>query len=192
VIPASRPHADQRGRTTFTIRRGLPAEIDVLCALDADASTLYASAGLDLILPPDHEFCIAERDRWLHCLTAGTSLLAVDPAGTAIGFAAAGTMDNQPYLDQLSVRASSTRRGVGSALLGAIEQLTIDAGETVLWLLTYDHLPWNRPFYQRNGYALVPEPECGAELLRELAYQREWLPLPNSRVVMRKRLGAGF
>ena len=190
MISVSRSHADQVGRTTFTIRRGLPSEIGTLCAIDADASTLFERAGIDLNLPAEHEFSVAERNRWLRCLIAGTSLLAVDPADAVIGFAAAETMDGRPYLDQLSVRASSTRLGVGAALLGAIEQLTIDAGETVLWLMTYDHLPWNRPFYERSGYAIVPEAACGPELLRELAYQRRWLPLPDRRVVMRKRLTA--
>lgn len=174
------------GAARFCIRVGARADIDILCAIDSDAASLFELAGFDLNLPSDHEFAVAERNRWLRCLAAGTALLALDARGVAIGFAAAGILDGQPYLDQLSVRTVCMRRGVGSALLRAIEDLTRHNGGRDLWLTTYGHLTWNRPFYERAGFVIVPERECGPEVLRELAYQRRWLPSPEQRVIMRK------
>jgi len=46
------------------------------------------------------------------------------------------------------------RRGVGSALLTAAENSVRAGGARALWLTTYDHLPSNRPFYERAGYVL--------------------------------------
>ena len=175
-------------RVATTIRVGSLPDIDNLCAIDSDAASLFETAGFDLNLPPDHEFAVAERNRWLGCLAAGTTLLALDADGAAIGFAAAGILDGRPYLDQLSVRTSSTRRGIGSALLRAIEDLTRRNGGRDLWLATYSHLAWNQPFYERAGFVVVPERECGPEMLSELAYQRRWLPCPEQRVIMRKDL----
>jgi hypothetical protein len=39
---------------------------------------------------------------------------------------------------------------------------------------------------KRAGFVVVPERECHPEILRELAYQRRWLPCPEQRVSMRK------
>jgi hypothetical protein len=72
----------------FALRVATALEIDALCVIDDDATLLYQSAGLDLSLPPDHEFCIEERRRWSECLAAGTVLLAVSASGEPIGCAA--------------------------------------------------------------------------------------------------------
>jgi GNAT superfamily N-acetyltransferase len=164
------------------------AEIGTLCEIDADASTLFVEAGLDLDLPPDHEFLVAERSRWLRSLELGRTLLMTGSTGIALGFAASGTRDGQPYLDQLSVRTHFMRIGVGRALLRATERIARATGGRTLWLTTYRHLPWNRPFYERAGFAVVPEAEWGPEMRAELDYERRWLPVPHERVVMRKDL----
>lgn len=124
-------------------------------------------------------------------MEAGTALLASDASGEPIGFAAAGMLDGEPYLDQLSVRTNFMRLGIGTALIDAVASNAARAGSRVLWLTTYRHLPWNRPFYERAGFVAMPEHECGREILEVLRYQRCWLPFPEERVVMRKMLGRG-
>jgi GNAT superfamily N-acetyltransferase len=172
------------------LRTGSVAEIDTLCEIDADASTLFVEAGLDLDLPASHEFIVAERSRWLRSLAAGKTLLIIGSTGAVLGFAASGTRDGEPYLDQLSVRTYSMRIGLGSALLAATEDMARAGGGRVLWLTTYRHLPWNRPFYERAGFTVVSEVDCGPEMMAELMYERRWLPMPHERVVMRKELHA--
>jgi GNAT superfamily N-acetyltransferase len=173
------------------IRRASRDEIDILCDIDLDASRLFERAGMYLEPASEPEISAADRARWLRCLEAGTVLLAVDAAGEPVGFAAAAMLDDEPYLDQLSVRTKFMRMGVGTALLNAILAMTGDAGGRALWLTTYRHLPWNRAFYERAGFLAVPESECGPEISRELDYQRRWLPLPGQRVVMRKASARG-
>jgi GNAT superfamily N-acetyltransferase len=176
--------------TPFVIRAGRVEDLETLCEIDTDAATLFEHAGLFLDLPRDHEFSVDERLRWERSLAAGNALLAVDPDGHAIGFAACGTLDSEPYLDQLSVRTHAMRRGVGSAMLSAVEAMVRSAGGRTLWLTTYGHLPWNRPFYERVGFIVTPEQDCGPQIRGELCYQRRWLPAPNERVAMRKLLVA--
>jgi GNAT superfamily N-acetyltransferase len=184
--------ATPRGASSgLLIRVGSVEEIETLCEIDTDASALFEHAGLFLDLPRDHEFAVAERQRWQRSLAAGAALLAADASGRALGFAACATLDGQPYLDQLSVRTDAMRRGVGSALLAAAEASVRPGGARALWLTTYGHLPWNRPFYERAGYVLVPEQDCGPDIRQELNYQRRWLPAPHERVAMRKPLTSG-
>src|SRR5580704_11396461 len=131
-----------------SIRVATPAELDTIVAIDEDAAQLYAQAGLHLVLPDDHPFTVNERACWWRSLERGSTLVAVDDGGAPIGFAALEIIDGAPYLDQLSVRLASMRRGVGRALLArAIGWGRERRGD--LWLTTYDHLPWNRPFYEK-------------------------------------------
>src|SRR5262252_6070345 len=96
-------------------------ELDTLCDIDLDASRLFDQAGLELA--PEHrvEFAAAERSRWLQCLSSGTVLVASDRSGVPVGFAALRVLDGEPYLEQLSVRMNSMRRGIGATLLSAAE-----------------------------------------------------------------------
>jgi len=174
----------------ISIRGASIEEIDVLCDIDRDASVLFEQAGLYLELPADHEFCVAERTHWLRCLAAGTTLLALDTAGAPIGFMATGLLDAEPYVDQLSVRTTFMRQGVGTALLAATAERMRNAGWRALWLSTYRHLPWNRPFYERRGFAVVAPDTIGRELAARMAFERRWLPRPEERVAMRMPLTA--
>jgi len=168
----------------ITLRTASVLEIDTLYAIDLDASRLYEQAGLRMEFSSDHEFIVAERARWQQCLSAGTCLLATDTRGEPLGFAATGQLDGEPYLDQLSVRVSAMRRGIGTLLLDAVTEMVSDTGGRTLWLITYSQLRWNRPFYERRGFVAVPEDRCGPEIRHELSYQRRWLPLPQQRLVM--------
>jgi GNAT superfamily N-acetyltransferase len=172
----------------FELRLGTEADLDLLCDIDLDAGTLFVRAGLDLDLPAGHEFFVYERARWLSSLISGRTLVAMESDGGAIGFAAMGVRDEEAYLDQLSVRTRFMRMGVGTALLRAAERMVQHARQRTLWLTTYGHLDWNRPFYERAGFMVVPEAACGPEILGEIAFERRWLPCPDQRVIMRKRL----
>jgi hypothetical protein len=61
-------------------------------------------------------------------------------------------------------------------------------GGAAIWLTTYAHLPFNRPYYLRHGYEVVPEAACGADVRHHLDEQRRYLPEPASRVAMRRLL----
>jgi GNAT superfamily N-acetyltransferase len=172
----------------FTIRRALPSEIDVLNDIDDDASTLYAQHGLPIELGQDHVFARAERARWLRATERGRAFLAVDPTGLGVGFAALDVVDDAPYLDQLAVRAAAMRQGIGGRLLARSADWAREAGSSTIWLTTYDHVPFNRPYYERHGYRVMPEEACGPGVLHHIRDQRCYLPAPAQRVAMRRLL----
>ena len=166
---------------TVLFRAGEPADLPVLLDIDLDAGLLFERAGMYLDLPESHEFSVTERERLRASLTAGATTIAMDPRGRPLAFVAMGLRDRAPYIEQISVRADSTRRGIGSMLLDRALREASDA-----WLTTYDHLPWNRPFYERHGFVRVPEEDCGPDLCADLEFQRRWLPLPAQRIAMRR------
>lgn len=174
-----------RGRVD--LRVGTVADIGALQAIDLDASELFIGAGLDVDLPG--EFLQAELERWLQSLASGHAILAVEAGDRVVGFASRGMLDGEPYLDQLSVLRSCMRRGIGRALLQATICAAQETAAQALWLTTYGHLPWNRPYYERAGFAVVPEADCGPEMRRTLALERRFLPRPEERLAMKKDLG---
>lgn len=172
----------------MTVRLARADDIDTLVAIDDDASALYAAHGLALGVMEGDPFAVAERGRWLAAAEAGRALLAVDAGGTPLGFAALDVVDGAPYLDQLAVRTSAMRRGIGRVLLAHAIEWAEAQGADALWLTTYAHLPFNRPYYERAGFVVVCETECGAGIRHHLAEQRRALPAPDERVAMRLRL----
>ena len=185
-IAAEPRRDDVSGIAGLRFRAGDVGDLTTLLEIDQDSSLLFERAGLYLDLPEAHEFPVSEREHLLASLTAGLTIIAMDARGHALAFVALGERDGSPYVEQISVRAEFTRRGIGSALLDLALRTADARNALAAWLTTYDHLPWNRPFYERHGFVRVPEAECGFGIRAELEFQRRWLPLPAQRIAMRR------
>jgi GNAT superfamily N-acetyltransferase len=159
-------------------------ELPLIDAIDEDAGSLYAEHGMVFELSYHHPFVSAERARWAAAIADGRLWLSLDARGAAVGFIACSTLDDAPYVEQLSVRRRHMRRGLGRRLLALAFAWSAPHD---LWLTTYGHLPWNGPYYRRHGFEPVEERAVGDELWRVLARQRTCLPLPEQRVAMRRR-----
>jgi GNAT superfamily N-acetyltransferase len=168
-----------------TIRTARADELPVLVSIDDDAGTLYAEWGLELALPETHPFTVAERALWGGAIERGAVYLALDGAREPIGFAALVLLDGVAYLDQLSVRRRAMRRGVGRRLLEVAIHWARSQSQRALTLTTYRHLPFNRPFYERQGFLILPDAEVTPGLAHHLEEQRRYLPMPEQRVAMR-------
>ncbi len=173
------------GRTP-SLRIARVDEIDELVDIDEDAGALFAEAGLPIELAPDCPFLVAERAQWLRELELQWVFLAVDERDRGLGFAALDVLDGEPYLEQLSVRRGAMRRGIGRQLLQRAFAWAAERDGDFLWLTTYGHLTWNRPFYEREGFVVVPEGDWGRGIAHHVADQRRWLPHPEQRVAMRR------
>lgn len=171
---------------TVTLRKAKKDELGALVAIDDAASELYSNAGLHIEFGHDHPFVVAEAVRWSCAIEHGLADVAVGPRDEPIGFIILGTVDGEPYLDQLSVHPDAMRQGIGSALLNAAIRW---AGNRPLWLTTYSHLPWNKPYYERSGFSDVAEHLIGPELGGIIQHQRSVLPDPQCRIAMVLRPG---
>jgi GNAT superfamily N-acetyltransferase len=172
----------------MNMRTGQLQDLDLLIDIDNDASTLFEQAGLHLEAARDREITLAARARWLKCLAAGTVLLSEDASGRSVGFAAVGERDSEPYLDQLSVRMDAMRQGIGTRLLFEALKMAARSQGRALWLTTYEHLSWNRPYYERHGFKSVAPEHCGDQMRDELSFERSLLPDPQHRIAMRREL----
>jgi GNAT superfamily N-acetyltransferase len=170
---------------TYSIEIAAPDDFADVIRIDDDATELYATAGIALGLTPVHPFTVAEQARWRRSVELGRLFFARDEQGQRVGLAALDRFDGVVYLDQLSVRRSAMRRGAGRFLLRHAVDWARSLEAPSLWLTTYGHLSWNRPFYESEGFVVVPEVECTPEILHHLDEQRAALPAPEERVAMR-------
>ena len=163
--------------TSYTLCAATGDELDKAIAIDEAAGLLFAEAGLTIELTSEHPFVVAERGRWRDAIARGVLWFACHGADP-IGFSALGRADELAYLEQLAVRPEHGRRGVGTMLLDAACAHAKQSGESELWLTTYAHLAWNKPYYERNGFTVVAESSCSSALRALLQEQRAILPAP--------------
>lgn len=167
----------------WTVRPAGPDEIPTAIAIDDSAGSLFTNANLHFDIPADHPFAVAEVARWTASAHAGHMFLATRdlPTATPEGLLVLGLVNDLPHLDQLSVRPSAGRQGLGSRLLA---HAITWAADRPLWLETYAHIPWNRPYYERHGFTVVDDADAPSDVRAYLREQRRWLPDPDQRVAM--------
>ena len=154
--------------------------MDEIVAIDNDAGTLYGEAGISFAHLEGHPFAEKEYACWLASAQAGRLFVICEP--NPVAFAALVTVDGRTHLQQLSVRRSSMRRGFGRMLVRHAMQWS------PITLTTYDHVAWNRPYYEALGFEVMTEP--GPQLLAVLRDERNALPLPERRIAMINRKDA--
>ncbi|GAA2458583.1 GNAT family N-acetyltransferase [Agromyces soli] len=86
-----------------------------------------------------------------------------DASAHVLGFAQVLEIAGQAHLEQLSVRPTEGRRGVGGSLIDAAADEAKARGYSALTLRTYADVPWNGPFYLRHGFRET-EPTTDFEL----------------------------
>ena len=163
------------------IRPARENELSALVDIDDEACQLYADAGMPVAFEADHPFVLAEAARWKAAIDQNMAFVAVDSSAHPVGFIALGYVDGAPYLDQISVRPNAMRQGLGTALL---RHAIAWSGDRPLWLTTYAHLAWNKPYYQQHGFVAVDGAHWGNELRAIIDQQRAALPMPSERIAM--------
>jgi GNAT superfamily N-acetyltransferase len=161
------------------IRKACVSELSIAREIDDDACAMFDDYGIPLSASCDASHERAEQAQWLSSASRGWMWLAIDSDAGPIAFAVVGRIDERPHLVQLSVRRHFQRLGVGRLLLERALDWT-DGAE--LWLTTYDHVPWNGPWYARQGFTPVTDSECGPQMQRLLLKERAILPDPTHRL----------
>lgn len=97
---------------------------------------------------------------------------AVDDASNEImGFAAMRTLDGLLYLDNISVEAGSSGRGIGKALLDEVRSHAASLNAPAVTLTTFKEPVWNGPWFRRHGFQPMPLDRIGQGLLEVMDHQ---------------------
>lgn len=166
--------------TAITIRKARKGEAPLLQGLQLDAGELFRSVGMDDVAdhPPKGA---AELNA---AIAAGLLWVACEPDDTLLGMAQVLDHHGVAHLEEISVRMAAGRKGVGTALLRAVMDALRQRDYQRMTLATFSHLPWNRPFYEKLGFAVVPEAEWTPPL-RQVRRNEAAMGLDmESRVIM--------
>lgn len=138
-----------------SIREALPTDWGRLREIEAVADKLFLEVGIGPFNTGDDED---------HFDTAAVVLVAGDPP---VGFACVDVLDGSAHLWQLSVHPAAMRRGIGTALVGAVCDWARSNGYPAVTLTTFRDVPWNAPFYSRLGFGVLDELPRGLQAIRD-------------------------
>ncbi len=103
-----------------------------------------------------------------------------------VGYAVVDIVDGLAHLEQLSVLPTHGRKGLGSALLAHICSWAAQRRFEAVTLTTFSAVPWNAPYYEKNGFRVIDDAEIGPELRDLRAHEAEHGLDPSQRVCMRR------
>lgn len=170
---------------TYQIRVARPDEVALLGAIEDAAGELFDATEFGASLPdgtcPTAVLAAAQRE--------GMLWVAEAPSGAVVGFACARWVAGEPHLEELDVHPDHGRRGLGAALIGALVTWARARGARGVTLSTFRDVPWNAPFYAKQGFRALDLATLHEELRNVRARESEHgLPIEH-RVVMRLALG---
>ena len=145
----------------LNLRNTTLKDIPVLQALEAVAAQRFLTISELAILAHSevtdsqvHQQSIAQELAWL----------VEDIRGGVLGFCYAQQLADSLYLAEISTHPDARGMGVGRMLVKHTRQMAAQRGLSGVTLTTYRDVPWNAPWYQRQGFITLEPSLLGSEL----------------------------
>ncbi len=124
-------------------------------------------------LPVEVRYLVIENELLQEAQSDARLWVALTDERTPVGFAMAGIIDGGAHLDEMDVMPDFGRQGVGTRLVRTIIDWARSDNHLELTLITFRHLPWNAPFYEKMGFKVMKCSELGEELASLLQAESE-------------------
>jgi len=128
------------------------------------------------LLPEDFENALNNDLLWV----------VVDESHIPIAFLLAKIIDKSMHIAEFDVHPDHGRRGVGSQLLDYVLAIARQRAFQAVTLTTFEHLPWNAPYYSKHGFEVIEADKIGDELAQIV--KKEKLLGMRRRVAMKIKL----
>ena len=106
-----------------------------------------------------------------------------------VAFLMGRMLDEGMHIVEFDVHPHHARRGIGSRLLGHVLAVAARRPFRCATLTTFEHVPWNAPYYARHGFEVLGTDRIGSGLACVL--EKEHALGMRRRVAMRKELEPG-
>ncbi len=164
----------------YTIELAAEHHIRAIPAIEQAAAAIFSESDL----PPEVRFLVTDEETLLEAQREKRLWAALQDETKLVGFALARVMGDYAHLEEMDVHPEHARRGIGSQLLDAVIGWAEAGSLPGLTLITFRHLPWNAPFYERNGFVRL-DAESTNGLLQDLIREEAEAGLePRNRVAM--------
>ena len=152
----------------YTIRLAAGHHVRAIPAIEQAAAAMFSETDL----PAELRYLVTDVELIVEAQRHGRLWAALDEKKKLVGFALVRMVGRFAHLEEMDVHPDHARQGLGTRLLGAVIAWAKDGGHLGISLITFRHLPWNAPFYERNGFVQMDEGhefDCLRDLIREEA-----------------------
>jgi len=167
-------------RQNYTIELAAEYHLRAIPAIEQAAAAMFA----EVDLPSELRFLVTDRETLIEAQRAERLWVALDEKKNAVGFALARGVGVYAHLEEMDVHPDHGRRGIGSQLLGAVITWARAAGFPGITLITFRHLQWNMPFYEKHGFIELEQEESSRGLRELICEEAEAGLEPRNRVAM--------
>ena len=106
-----------------------------------------------------------------------------------VGFLVAEVLEDGLHVEEVAVKPDQGRRGHATALLDVVAERAAALGLSGVTLTTFRDVPWNRSFYERRWFRVLPQEALTDAMRARLLEEEEHDGLVRElRVVMRRDL----
>jgi len=160
----------ERKSNLFRVRLARREELFRIRQIEDEAGKLFSGLGL-IDESKDESFPLNELT---HQIDLGLVWVCGMGDLPPVGFLIASEWDASLYIEEMDVLPSHSRRGIGTRLLSHVCDWARGVGHRSVILSTFSNVPWNGPFYQRNGFRGLSRNEHTPRMLlqrdREIAH----------------------
>jgi GNAT superfamily N-acetyltransferase len=128
--------------------------------IERAAATLFSEK--DLPLHIRHK--VTDPDVLRDAFNESRIWVALGDADEVVGFARIDFIDDAVHLDEMDVLPAYCRRGIGTRLAQTVMDWAMRSGYGAITLVTFRHLPWNGPFYEKLGFVELDPGELGVHM----------------------------
>ena len=177
---------DSTGEPKYSIGLARRDELHLIPAIELAAARLLVGHAPERVLAEATSETDLERARRAGHLWVARS------RDRPVGFAHVKVLEpGSVHLDELDVHPEHGRRGLGRQLVTAVCDWAARAQFEAVTLCTFRDVLWNRPFYEKLGFELVPKDALSPALASVVEDETRRGLDPARRVVMRRMLPAG-
>jgi GNAT superfamily N-acetyltransferase len=169
---------------TYSIVAAARQHLSAVPKLEQAAATMFPEEDLPAAL----RYLVTDRNTLREAQRDGRLWMAVDAERRPVGFALAVVLDGEAFLDEVDVHPRHVRRGIGTRLVNTVIGWAESCDFSSLSLITFRHLPWNAPFYERFGFAPLARHEFGPAMSQILEEEAQAGINVANRIGMRRML----
>ena len=171
----------------YTIEIATEGHVRAIPGIEQAAAAMFSES----YLPVELRYLVTDIETLVEAQREGRLWAALDGDKTLVGFAMVGIVGEFAHLEELDVHPDHAGRGIGSRLLDTVTAWATDNGYPGITLITFRHLPWNAPFYERYGFIQLDEQHNSDDLRELLREEAEAGIEPRKRVAMLYEINGG-
>jgi GNAT superfamily N-acetyltransferase len=171
----------------IAIRTARAGDFSALREIEIEAGRAFAEIGMEEVARHD-PFSFDELTAYQ---VAGHAWVAVDGSvrdDRPVAYLVVDIVAGNAHIEQVSVRPSFGRRGIGRLLIEHVASWARERGLPALTLTTFRAVAWNAPYYERCGFRTLRGDEITPELAAIRRHEAELGLDQWPRVCMRREI----